>query len=87
MKEIEKQILIVKEDLLKRFPNCSHTIIIHLWDDNTSSVECRYGTTKKLHISKYYNSELTYEEVDIKFIHGVIIGEDGITYYPRNNFN
>lgn len=46
-------------------------------------VECRYGTIEKLHISKYYNDELTYEEINIKFVNNTMIGEDGTIYYPR----
>jgi len=83
MEEIQKQILLVKEDIQRRFSECSHTIIIFLWDDGTSSVECRYGTTEKLHITKYYNGDMTYEEVDIKFVNNTMIGEDGTIYYPR----
>ena len=86
LKEIEKQISLVKEDMLKRFPECSHTIRILLWNDNTSLVECRYGTVEKLHISKYYNGILEYEEIDIKFINNIFISETGLEYFPRNNF-
>ena len=86
MEEIKEQILLVKDDMRKRFPECAYTIRILLWDDNTSLVECRYGTSEKLHISKYYNGELQYEEVDIKFANNMMVGEDGREYLPRNNF-
>ena len=86
MKEIEEQILLVKEDMWRRFPKCHHTIRILLWDDDTSLVECRYGTTEKIHISRYYNGAMEYEEVDIKFVDNMMVGEDGREYLPRNNF-
>jgi hypothetical protein len=86
MEEIKKQILLVKDDMCKRFPKCSYTIRILLWDDNTSLVECRYGTGKKLHISKRSEERRVYEEVDIKFVNNIIIGEDGREYFPRNIF-
>ena len=67
MKEIERQIEIVKNDILQRFPNCSYTVGILLWDDGTSRVECRYGNDDgtKIYISVYYNNELTFGEIDI----------------------
>ena len=61
--DIESQILMVKQDILNRFPNCRHTITIRLWDDNTSSVECRYGDGEKIYTSTFYNNELTYKEI------------------------
>ena len=84
--EIQKQILLVKEDIHRRFPECAYTIRILLWDDDTSLVECRYGTVEKLHTSRYYNGELQYEEVDIKFVDNIMISETGLEYFPRNNF-
>ena len=36
---LEKEILLVREDIQKRFPNCNSTVFILIWDDNTSSVE------------------------------------------------
>jgi hypothetical protein len=86
MVEIQKQILLVKEDIRRRFPECAYTIRILLWDDDTSLVECRYGTVEKLHISRYYNGELQYEEVDTKFVDNIMISETGLEYFPRNNF-
>ena len=86
MKEIEKQILLVKNDIRNRFPECSYTIRILLWDDETTLVECRYGTAEKLHISRYYNGVLEYEEVDVKFVDNMMVSETGREYLPRNNF-
>jgi len=66
MLTLDEKINIVKSDLLSRFPDCSYTVQILLWDDNTDSVECRYGDDDlKLHISKYYNNELTFQTIDI----------------------
>jgi hypothetical protein len=65
MKEIERQIDLVKKDILQRFPNCSYTVRILLWDDNTTYVECRHGDGNKLYKSSYYNNELTFTETDI----------------------
>ena len=64
---IKRQIELVKNDILQRFPNCSHTIEILLWDDGTNRVECRHGNDEgtKIYTSSYYNNELTYNEIDI----------------------
>ena len=79
---LEKEILLVREDIQKRFPNCNSTVFILIWDDNTSSVECRHGTDNgKLCISKFYDNKLTYEEIDIKFIDNMMIDKKG-TKYP-----
>ena len=63
LQDIESQILIVKQDILSRFPNCGNTIFITLWDDDTSSVQCRYGDGEKIYTSTFYNNELIYEEI------------------------
>lgn len=87
MKEIENQILIVKNDIRSRFPNCNYTIRILIWDDDTTMVECRYGAIDKLHCSRYYNNELTYEEIELKFGgERMMIDEKGNEYYQSNNF-
>jgi hypothetical protein len=67
LKILENKINLVKIDMLNKFPNCRYTIQILLWDDDTDSVECRYGNEDgtKIYISKYYNNELTFEEVNI----------------------
>lgn len=64
---MEEEIKMVKDDILRRFPNCSYTITVLLWDDETRSVECRHGNDEgdKIYISTYYDNELTYKEVDI----------------------
>ena len=43
IKNLQQQINLVKNDILSRFPNCSYTVLILLWDDGTNSVECRHG--------------------------------------------
>jgi len=86
MEEILKQISLVKEDIHRRFPNCSHTIRILLWDDNTSLVECRYGINGKIHISRIYNGVLNYEEVDINMVDNCMVSATGREYFPKNNF-
>jgi hypothetical protein len=67
MRKIQKQIELVKNDILQRFPNCSYTIGILLWDDGTSRVECRHGNDEgtKIYTSVYYNNELSFDEIDI----------------------
>ena len=64
-KGLLQDIKLVKEDLLKRFPNTPHTIRILLWDDNTRCVECHHSDEDKKYISRLYNNSLTYEKVDI----------------------
>lgn len=68
MKKIQRQIELVKTDILQRFPNCSYTIGILLWDDGTSLVECRHGNDEgtKIYKSTYYNNELIFDEIDIE---------------------
>jgi len=81
IEELKNQIMLVTKDMLKRFPNCPHTVRVLLWNDHTSLVECRYGTKEKLHISRYYNGKLIYKETDIIHIDGAFVGEDGYEYY------
>ena len=58
VKNLQKQINLVKNDILSRFPNCSYTILILLWDDGTTSIECRHGNNEgtKIYTSTYYNN-------------------------------
>jgi hypothetical protein len=63
LQDIESQILMVKQDILNRFPDCRYTIRINLWDDDTSSVECRHGDGEKIYSSTFYNNELVYKEI------------------------
>lgn len=83
MKEIQKYIKLVKNDIQKRFPGCSYTINILLWDDNTSLVECRYGTIDKVHISKFHNNTLTYEELDLTVFGNMVIDGYGKEYFSK----
>lgn len=61
---LDEKIALVKNDILTRFPGCSHTVCINLWDDGTDSVECRHGKEETIYISRYYNNELIFEEVE-----------------------
>ena len=65
MYQFNEYISLVKYEMLRRFPNCSHTINILLWDDDTFSVECRHGDDKKIYLCRYYDNKLTYEEIDV----------------------
>lgn len=62
--ELQKKIDIVRNEMLKRFPGCPHTIMILLWDDGTDSVQCRFGSgeTNKIYNATLYNGELTFDE-------------------------
>lgn len=84
--KLDDIISLVKDDMIERFPDCSYTIRILLWNDDTSLVECRHGDGKKLHISRYYQDKLVYEEIDISFTGNMMVGEDGREYFPRINF-
>ena len=62
---LQEKIDLVKNDLLTRFPNCTHTVKILLWDDGTDVVECRHGDDNgQIHYSQYYNNELTFTTYD-----------------------
>lgn len=67
MENIQEKIDLVKNDILTRFPNCSYTVSILLWDDGTNSIECRHGNDEgsKIYTSTYYDNKLTFEEIDI----------------------
>jgi hypothetical protein len=62
---------IVVDDMQKRFPNCSHTVRILLWDDATCLVECRHarkvGDNITICNSTFYDGELKYEEYPMDF--------------------
>lgn len=64
--KIQNHISLVTNDMLERYPNCHYTIKILLWDDGTSSVECRHARNvgKEIIIcnSLYYEDELKYNE-------------------------
>lgn len=90
MTELEEKIEIVKNDMLQRFPNCSYTIRILLWYDNTNVVECRHGTAckdgyaDKLHISQLYNDILKYDIINIRHqVGGIMVDEEGTEYYRK----
>ena len=74
---LEEKINMVKSDILSRFPGCPHTISITLWDDNTDSVECRYGDGSRIYISRYYNNELTYNDLDRPDNTYAVVDENG----------
>ncbi len=79
LKDIESQILMVKQDILNRFPNCRYTIRIVLWDDDTSLVECRYGDGEKTYTSTFHDNELVYRELTNKG-QVMIIDEKGVEH-------
>ena len=85
--KLQQKIDIVKEDILKRFPNCNYTIRILLWDDGTDLVECRHGNIKanslELFISQYYNNELRRDILYLKKDETMLVDEKGIEYYKK----
>lgn len=81
LNDLKQQISIVKRDIRKRFPKCSYTIKILLWDDNTSDVECRHGTRNRLYISRYRNGELTREAFKIRRGKNMMIDQYGNEYH------
>lgn len=81
LEEIQSQIDIVKNEILTKFPGVRYTIRILLWDDGTSSVECKHGTSEgKLYVATYYNNELSFEERDINRT-VMVVDECGKEYY------
>ena len=82
---LDEEIKLVKKDLTTRFKGCSHTVFILLWDDNTRSVECRYGEGDKIYISRYYNNKLEYIVEDVNKKNDMMIDEVGNKYYLRKN--
>ena len=67
LKEVLEGIELVKNDILTRFPNCSYTVVIRLWDDGTNSIECRHGSSdgKMIYTSTFYKNELIFDEEEI----------------------
>lgn len=84
--KIQEQISLVIDDMQKRYPNCHYTIRILLWEDGTSSIECRHARAEKndmiICISTYYQNELTYEE-SIMESHRIKIDGKGNEYYIK----
>ncbi len=70
----------VKQDILTRFPDCRYTVRILLWDDDTSSVECRYGDGEKIHTSTFHDNQLIYKEID-PLGRVMLIDEKGVEYF------
>lgn len=57
--------LTVKE-INNRFPGCSFTTQVTLWDDGTFRVESRHGTAEgKICIAGFYENELTVSVFDL----------------------
>ena len=81
--DIQQKIKIVTEDILNRFPGCCYTIRMLLWNDGTNRIECRHGTCDRLHISSYYNNELTYEEFELRRGDSMLVDEFGNEYYKK----
>jgi len=80
----EEKIQLVIDDIRSKFPKCSYTIRILLWDDGTDLVECRHGTKDILYISSYYDNKLSFEEIPLdKFHHGMLVDENGTEYFKR----
>ena len=63
---IESEISIVVNDMKKRYPDCHYTVRILLWDDGTSSIECRHshkeGNYMIISTSTYYQNKLKYKQ-------------------------
>ena len=81
---LEDKIELCKNEMFKKFPECNHTISINLWDDGTDEVMCRHGDTNGLlHITKYYNSALTYYTVNLKYVGSMIVDKNGREYFSK----
>ena len=81
---LQERISEVTNDILARFPNCSYTIRILLWDDDTELVECRHGNMDRVCISSYYDGKLVYEEIPLNRQNvGMLIDEYGNEYHMR----
>ena len=68
---VESEISLVVNDMQKRYPDCHYTIRILLWDDGTSSIECRHahkeGDDMIISTSTYYQNELEFKEYLLDF--------------------
>jgi len=62
----QESINLVVDDMMKRYPDCRHTVRILFWDDGTSLVECRHARQSEKGIiicnSVYYKDKLKYNE-------------------------
>lgn len=66
--KIQEGINQVKEEILRRFPNCSYTIGITLWDDGTFQTECRHGEDDgKIYVARFYDNGLTVDVYDVYY--------------------
>lgn len=88
MNKIEEVIEEVKRRMLEKFPDCSHTITVTMWDDDTFRVDCRHGSDKNtLHVIEYYKEEYSYKEIDLTNVNSAMIGYKGETYYSLHTLN
>lgn len=87
---IQERISLVKEDMLNRYPGCHYTVVVTLWDDETSMVECKHcefmeGDKLKICVSMYYDEKLSYYDFDItKGNASMIVDGEGYKYYRCN---
>ena len=86
-KEVQKQIELVKEDIQRRFPGCSYTVGIILWDDSTFQVDCRYGTDDMIYRTTWYADKTTFDEIPLTNYHQKISLDDNkISFHIKNCF-
>ena len=78
--DVEERIKLVTAEILKRFPDCYYTVSVLLWDDGTSSVECRHGDGDKIYNSRHRDGVLTYYEDDIRSS-AMKVDAEGNEYY------
>ncbi len=80
LSNLQKEIDIVVNDILSRFPECSYTVTVILWDDGTRSVECRHGVDRGsiIYVSTFYRGELNHE---IQHVDGMVMIKDEFGKY------
>jgi len=86
--KVQEEIAMVVNDMKSRYPGCHYTVKLLLWDDGTSSIECRHGrdtgTGMIICVSTYYEGELTHEEYAFDF-DTIKIDARGNEYNIKNN--
>lgn len=60
--DLLQEIKTVEKALQSKFPHKPYTIRILLWNDNTRSVQCKYGDNNKNYTFTFKDGVMTYDE-------------------------
>lgn len=86
LKNLDSIVKMVGDKMQERYPGCSSTITVLLWDDSDYLVSCKSmaddGITLRYY--EYIKDELCYGEYPLRFKGPMLIDARGNEYYLRD---